>query len=211
MGSEPLVLKGVDSIGRYGGTWFQTVGSPHEAEYVGSFFAGASLVRWSPLGYPIVPHIAKRWDSSPDKREWTFYLRRGMKWSDGHPFTANDLLYWWEKEIPLNIPGVATADWMDIGGKTGEITKIDDHTIKFIFPLPYGAFLESLAKFYEICSPQHYLEKYHPVLGDDALIEATMEERWQPSRRSLYASLKLWNNPEQPRTPEDLAVDLSYV
>jgi len=199
VGSEPLVLKGVDSIGRYGGTWFQVVGSPHQAEYVGSFFAGSSLVRWSPLGYPIVPHIAKRWDSSPDKRAWTFYLRRGMKWSDGHPFTADDILYWWEKEIPLNVPGVAAAEWMDIGGKTGEITKIDDHTVKFVFPHPYGTFLEALAKFNDICSPQHYLEKYHPVFGDDALIEANMEERRLPSRRSLYASLKLWNNPEHPR------------
>ncbi len=198
VGSEPLVLKGVDSNGVYGGTLFQVVGSPHAAEHVGYFFAGSLLVRWSPFGYPIVPHIAKGWESSPDKKEWTFYLRRGMKWSDGHPFTADDILYRWYQEGNPKLYG-DLPHWMKIKGKPGEVLKIDDYTVKFIFPHSYGAFLEGLAKFVDFCSPRHYLEKYHPVLGDDNLIEATLRKKRLPSRTSLYASLKLWNNPEHPR------------
>ncbi len=199
VGPEPVVLKGVDSIGSYGGTWLQVVGSPTEVGGVKGYYAGSTLVRFSALGYPIVPHVAKRWESSPDKREWTFYLRKGMKWSDGHPFTVDDILYWWEKEIPFNILGMETADWMDIGGKRGDVIKIDDHTVKFVFPQPYGTFLERLARATEYCAPRHYLEKYNPVIGDDALIEATLEERRLPSRNRLYYLLKLWSNPAIPR------------
>ena len=198
VGFEPVVLKGVDSIGSYGGTFFQVVGAPYQASFNGSFYAGSTLVRWSPLGYPIVPHIAKGWESSPDKKEWTFYLRRGMKWSDGHPFTADDILYWWDKGIAYDLY-IELPDWMKVGGKTGKIVKIDDYTIKFVFPQPYGAFLEGLAGAIDYCSPRHYLEKYHPVFGDEALIEATLEARRLPSRKSLYALLQLWNNPEHPR------------
>ena len=199
VGPEPVVLKGVDSIGSYGGTWFQVVGSPSEVGIAGGGYAGPSLVRFSPLGYPIVPHIAKGWESSADKSEWTFYLRKGMKWSDGHPFTTDDILYWWEKEIPQEIPGMESTDWMKIGGRIGKIIKIDDHTVKFIFPQPFGAFLEGLTRVSEFCSPRHYLEKYNPVYGDNALIEATLEARRLPSRNSLYHILRLWSNPEIPR------------
>ena len=199
VGSEPLVLKGVDSIGSYGGTWFQVVGAPSEASYISSFYSGSTFVRWSPFGYPIIPHVAKGWDSSPDKKEWTFHLRRGMKWSDGHPFTADDILYRWYKEALPDSYESILPHWLKIGGEAGKVIKIDNYTVKFIFSQPYGSFLEALAKFIDFCSPRHYLEKYHPVLGDDALIEATMEARRLPSRRSLYALLKSWNNPEHPR------------
>lgn len=199
VGSEPVVLNGVDGIGRYGGTWLHVVGSPSEVGVMGAYYSGATLVRFSPLGYPIVPHIAKSWESSPDKREWTFYLRRGMKWSDGHPFTAEDILYRLNVELNPNLPGNITPDWMKIGGKRGEIVKIDDNTVKFVFPQPYGTFLERLARATDFCAPRHYLEKYHPKVGDIDLIETTLKARRLPSSRSLYILLKSWANPEHPR------------
>ena len=199
VGHEPLVLKGVDGIGKFGGTWFHVVGSQTDLSQIQSFYSGTTLVRWSPLGYPIVPHVAKGWDSSPDLKEWTFYLREGMKWSDGHPFTTNDILFWWEDIIKYDLYDSVPPDWMKVGGKTGEIVKIDDYTVKFVFPQPYGAFLERLVRAIDFCLPRHYLEKYHPIIGNEVLIEATLEERRLPSRNTLYASLKLWNNPEHPR------------
>ncbi len=199
VGPEPVVFKGVEGIGSYGGTWFEVAGSQNDIRKIVSFSSGSTLVRWSPLGYPIVPHVAKGWESSPDKREWVFYLRRGMKWSDGHPFTADDILYRLYGETDPVYPGSLPPQWMKVGGKVGETVKIDDYTVKFIFPQPYGSFLDFMAKSSDFCSPRHYLEKYHPKLGDDSLIEATLEARRLPSRRSLYVILKLTNNPEHPR------------
>ena len=98
--TEPLVLAGVDGIGRYGGNWIDAVTWDSQVwDRMNRYNAGVTLARWSPDGYPIGPHVAKSWDSSPDHRRWTFHLRPGMKWSDGFPFTADDFVYWFEWEV----------------------------------------------------------------------------------------------------------------
>ena len=200
VGPEPVVIEGVDGIGNYGGTWFRVEWAHGNLSLVESFYSGATLVRWSPLGYPIVPHVARGWESSPDKKEWTVRLRKGMKWSDGHPFTADDILFWYYQEVKLDYAHDASrSDWMMVGGEHGEIIKLDDYTVKFVFTKPYGVFLEHLGRAWFFCSPRHYLEKYHPELGDDKLIEETMAARRLPSRKSLYLLLKKWFNPEHPR------------
>lgn len=200
VGSEPVVIDGVDGIGNYGGTWFRVTRANANIDLMYNFMSGSTLVRWSPLGYPIVPHVARGWKSSPDLKEWTVYLRKGMKWSDGHPFTADDIVYWYNDEVLRDyLEDSGRASWMIVGGKKGEIVKIDDHTLKFIFPKPYGVFLEHMGRAFYYCSPRHYMEKYHPELGDDGLIEKTMEARRLPSRKSLYVLLAKWSNPEHPR------------
>ena len=154
VGSEPVVLEGPDGIGKYGGTWLRLANAPGDVGIITWRLSGASLVRWSPLGYPIRPQLAKSWSVSPDKREWTFTLRRGAKWSDGEPFTADDILYWWQEEqLKINSTPVA---WMSVGGKRGDIIKIDDFTVKFVFPNSNAALLENLAKSI-VGSPKHYL------------------------------------------------------
>ena len=110
VGPEPVVIEGVDGIGKYGGTWNIVTNALATLTTIEVWMAGSCMVRWSPMGYPIVPHVAKRWEVTPDKKEWTFYLRKGMKWSDGHPFTADDILYWWEHEVKDEIVGFPA--WM---------------------------------------------------------------------------------------------------
>ena len=64
------------------------------------------------------------------------HLRRGMKWSDGKPFTADDFVFWFE-DIYRNkdlVPTPSAA--MAINGKQGEIEKVDTHTVRFKFPEP---------------------------------------------------------------------------
>lgn len=200
VGPEPVVIDGVDGIGNYGGTWFRVTRALANIDLIYNFMSGSTLVRWSPLGYPIVPHVAKGWESSPDKKEWTIYLRKGMKWSDGHPFTADDILYWYNEEVLRDyIEDSGRANWMIVSGEQGEIVKIDDYTLKFIFTKPYGVFLEQVSRAWYFCSPRHYMEKYHPDLGDAELIEKTMGARRLPSRKSLYVLLAKWLNPEHPR------------
>jgi peptide/nickel transport system substrate-binding protein len=54
----------------------------------------SSLFRWSPLGDPIVPHLALSVDESEDRKEYVVHLRPGVRWSDGAPFGAADILFW---------------------------------------------------------------------------------------------------------------------
>ncbi len=99
VGPEPVVQRGVEGVGQYGGTWFRVNLSNLDIANNVRYMSGDLLARWSPIGYPIVPHVARKWEPSSDYGDWTFFFRKGMKWSDGHPFTTEDILYWWDWDI----------------------------------------------------------------------------------------------------------------
>lgn len=208
VGEEPLVLKS-DEIGAYGGTWQYLSG---DDLYVFSLasrrFGNTCLVRWSPQGYPIVPNFARSFTVSDNYRVFTFTLRKGARWSDGVPFTADDIMYWWQKEmlmpnIMLETSGVSDIPpFMKVRGKLGRVEKIDDYHVRFSFDEPNGYFLPKMCTWYGLPmtnTPKHYLEKYHPIEGDQALIEKTRRQRQLPSAQALYAALKDPSNPEHPR------------
>jgi len=208
VGPEPIVMQGVDGIGRYGGTWERLAASDFDASTIAALLSYTNLVRWSPEGYPIVPHLAKSWEISPDYRTFTFQLRKGMRWSDGAPVTADDFLYWYEMEVKaLKIPAPDILRNQGDGSDVARLEKLDDFTIRFSFAHPYALFLERLATvraipnelLQEYCVPSHYLRKYHPIVGDQALIARTMRELNVPTPRALYFRMKEWKNPDQPR------------
>ena len=201
VGEEPCVMKGVDGIGKYGGTWLRLNGL-----VLGSRMSYSTLVRFSPQGFPIVPHLAKSWEVSDNYKKWTFNLRKGVKWSDGYPFTSADIKYCWDNEINCqeiyggNIPQEFLTD-------NGESCKLicysnDPYKVTFLFPEPKGLFLALMATSYGgrlANSPEHYLRKYHPVLGDKKLINKALGASKMQSARSLYYYLKEYNNPHHPR------------
>jgi len=200
VGPEPMVMAGPDGLGRYGGTWTRAVQREGEIEHVLAAKIGSSmLVRWSPMGYPIAPNVAKSWEASEDYRVWTVRLRRGMRWSDGHPFTTEDVMYWWEHEMKAFDQIETAAPFMVVEGEVGEIEALDAHTLEFRFPKPYSLFVEMLLHRRYVYSPKHYMKPYHPELGDPELIETKMEELHLPTRRALYSRLQRADNPEHPR------------
>lgn len=203
VGDEPVVAEGVDGIGRYGGTWIRVSTLDSDAFGVmGHRMSYVTLVRWSPQGYPIVPHVARSFTVSPDCREFTFALRKGMKWSDGHPFTADDILYCWEHEINDDLLSGAMPPLMKIAGQAGKVEKIDDYHVKFTFPRPNGLFLIKLATpagMRIVSTPVHYLRKYHPRIGDKKAIREMMDARRLPSPLAVYRTLRDSTNPEHPR------------
>ena len=99
VGPEPVVLDGLAGIGNYGGTWFRVETSALRVDPSNRRMSCSYFFRQSPQGFPIVPHIAKAWEASADKRVWTMYLRKGIRWSNGHPFTADDIVYRWTKDL----------------------------------------------------------------------------------------------------------------
>lgn len=202
VGPEPVVMRGVDGIGRYGGTWMRVANSAGDVSVIGWRLSYAGLVRWSPHGYPIVPHLARSVTPRDGYREFLIELRRGARWSDGHPFTADDVLYWWEAESLDTAVGSGRApNWMFIAGQPGTIEKLDDFTLVIRFPEPYGLFLEMLAvsSHHMANSPAHYLRPRHPIHGDQDLIRAEMALYGLPSARALYAFCKQWEHPDHPR------------
>jgi len=202
VGSEPAVAEGIEGIGRYGGTWLRVANSAGDVGILSSRFSYANLVRWSPHGYPIVPHAAKSFDVSEDNRIFTFTLRKGMKWSDGKPFTTQDILYWWEHEVCDRQIYGSLPDYMRTQGKPGMLECLDEQTVRFLFPEPNGIFLARMATYAGrnmLDCPRHYLKKYHPTIGDQELIRRTMEARQLKSAIAVYRAMKNVFNPEHPR------------
>lgn len=197
VGEEPLVLAGVDGIGNYGGTWIRVANSPSDVSVIEWRLSYASLVRWSPGGYPIVPHVAKSWEVNDDYTEWIFHLRRGMKWSDGHPFTAQDIEYWYYWEI-LGMEG-EPPEAFRVKGTIARVEALDDLTVKFSFDHPQGLFLELLARATDTFSPEHYMKQFHPDGGDPEAIRRAMEAEGLTTERAVYVRKMRYDNPEHPR------------
>jgi ABC-type dipeptide/oligopeptide/nickel transport system permease component/ABC-type transport system substrate-binding protein len=202
-GVEPLVLDaGTDLEPESGGTWYRAALSLSDVNVMMLRLSAATLVRWSPQGYPIVPHIARAWEISDDYRIFTFHLRRGARWSDGAPLTTDDIRYWWEMESVHPQMRSTAPLLMRIGDQSGHVEIVDRWTFRFVFPEPNALFLEKLASFAGttvLNSPAHYLAPLHPFDGNPELIAAEMNRLRMPSPRALYTAVRERHNPAHPR------------
>jgi peptide/nickel transport system substrate-binding protein len=91
---EPLVVKPIEKIGKYGGSWRGGFTGTKDFHAFGRYVYDP-ILRWprNPKD-PIQPGLAKKWEWSKDGKTLTLYLRKGLKWSDGHPFTTKDITFW---------------------------------------------------------------------------------------------------------------------
>src|SRR5712692_8204905 len=96
IGEDPLVIKPVHEIGRYGGTIRRGFTGPGDWSAGVRFCGNDSLVHWDVTGTKPTPLTAKSWQFSDGDKTLTIHLRRGMRWSDGKPFTADDFVFWFE-------------------------------------------------------------------------------------------------------------------
>ncbi|HZC25417.1 MAG TPA: ABC transporter substrate-binding protein, partial [Actinopolymorphaceae bacterium] len=208
--SKPMVVKPVERTGVYGGEWRSALTGNAEAAYVYTFTAYEHLVRWK-ADYrgaagtkDIEPNVAERFEASADGTTYTFWLRPGMRWSDGRPFTADDVVFAVEdalldKDIsPDGTPLLAAPD-----GRPARIEKIDDHTVKIIFPAPSGLFLQQLAGpngFVLDKYPRHYLSQFHKKYnpGADALAKKAGMKDWVALFGSKASPWSFGDNPDLP-------------
>ncbi len=168
---EPLIIPPVERIGHYGGTWRRgfTGLDTNNMDRI----AHDHVLYFDFDGYTLMPHIAKDWDISEDGTTFIIYLRNGMKWSDGAPFTADDFVFAFE-EVTMNEklnpvkPGYAAVD-----GQSFKCEKLDETTIRYTFHKPNYVFIEKVgglfvggqfvqggnAPFY---APRHYLMQFLP-------------------------------------------------
>ena len=212
LGQDPLVIKPVHDIGKYGGTWRRGFIGP--ADVFNGFRAGMNdkILYFDYTGTQVVPNLAKGWELSADGRTTTIFLRRGMKWSDGHPFTADDFMFWYE-DMYQNKDLVPTqSPVMTINFKPVELQKVDSYTVRFVSPDPYYLLPEILAAVLDLggharwgrlatggFAPAHYLKQFHPkYVAREALDQKVKEAKFD----NWVALFKFKNdstlNPELP-------------
>ncbi|MDP8262192.1 MAG: ABC transporter substrate-binding protein [Candidatus Ancaeobacter aquaticus] len=105
----------------------------------------------------VEPQLAHSWDRSPDGKSWLFHLRDDVKWSDGKPFTADDVVFTFRKLIfNKDIPN-SMRDIFTIEGKEITVEKVDDYTVRFTLPTKFAPFLRSMSA---PILPKHILEEY---------------------------------------------------
>ena len=176
----PKVVTPVEGPGQYGGTWRMGLNGGQDNALLTRTMAYEHLVRWTPDWTAIEANVAESYEVNEEATEYTFKLREGMKWSDGEPFTADDIVFWYE-DIVLDEEYGTThpqGNWLKAGGETVAVEKVDDYTVKLKFAAPNGLFLQRLATpdGAEITRwPKHYCSQFHPKYNADN-IEALAAE-----------------------------------
>src|SRR5712692_2711763 len=184
---EPLVIKPVHEIGKYGGTWRRGFTGPGDRWNGNRTVTGPdSLLFWDYTGEKAGPNVAKSFEFLDGGRTFVLHLRKGMRWSDGEPFTANDFVFWYE-DIYKNEELMPTPNiLLSINGKQGRLEKGDDYTVRYVFPDPYFLISDLMAGSTAISghafqgdmlmgsfAPAHYLKQYLPkyASGGKAAVE----------------------------------------
>jgi peptide/nickel transport system substrate-binding protein len=213
--SDLLVIKPVHEIGKYGGNLRRAFTGPADHENGNRLNSSDKILTFDYTGTDIVPSLAKDWKVSDDGKTTTIYLRKGAKWSDGTPFTADDFMFWYN-DIYMNDQIVPVPFFeFQVNGKSGTMRKIDDYTVAFEFPESYAYFVYQLAGDTAVGSgfstrgafqnwggcyaPAHYLKQFLPKYSSEAEVNAKARAEGFDGWVSLLRMKTSWAlNPELP-------------
>jgi peptide/nickel transport system substrate-binding protein len=182
--AEPFVWKSdmmSDGVGQYGGVWRGVWAVPLEgwnfaAGAIQGWFGIEAIVQEEPMATgPMflttdvspLPQLAKSWEWSEDGLQLTMHLIEGIKWSDGDPFTTEDIMFLWEDNIhDPNVSTWTSADFWSIEGQPITLEAPDDYTLLWTFPVPRpDKFLYNITNLNFSPGPAHILKPFHPKYG----------------------------------------------
>lgn len=164
---DPPIVTPLDPDGRYGGTARITRNEWLTFPNVETPLAISADMR------TFLPNLALRWEVTEAGKHITFYLRRGVRWSDGHPFTAEDLAFSFN-DLFLN-KEFAPVSIRSIRG--GRAVVVNPLTIRYEFPYPNPLFVNWLAQYGNfMLAPKHHFAQFHPDYAGKASVDAKMKE-----------------------------------
>lgn len=160
---NPVVVQPLEEIGNYGGTWYIAVTGRHYAlqSYLSGRIADMDLFQYDFSGTKLLPNLVDEWAVSEDAKTYTIHFREGLRWSDGEPFTTDDIMFWYEEILTNEELTPTPPSWMRMGDEFIEIKQIDNYTIEFDLPGPNGVFLNNIQGNFPFF-PKHYLKQFHP-------------------------------------------------
>ncbi|WP_420406366.1 ABC transporter substrate-binding protein [Nisaea sp.] len=188
-------------IGRHGGRIESLIRKEKDVKLL-TVYGYARLVGYD-RSFKLVPDILERYEVEEGRR-FTFHLRKGHRWSDGHPFTAEDFRFWWE-DVATNakLRPAGPPSTMLVDGTPPSFAVIDSETVQFEWAVPNPDFLDRLAGASPlfIYAPAHYLGQFHEAYADEAQLAAEIAAAGSRDWVELFDAkdnLYFANNPDLP-------------
>ena len=187
-----MVIQTVEEVGQYGGRW--TFGIPTQSQLgVYSYATYDFAARWNRAADLIIPNVLRDWEFSEDGRTITMYLRAGMKWSDGQPFTADDIVFWLDDFVRNDPISPGKPGWLLVAGELPVGRKIDDTTVRWTFAAPPGLLLNDFATTRgNIFAPKHYMEQFHVDYTDADKVQGMAKEAGFEDWTQLFRNKRDW-------------------
>jgi peptide/nickel transport system substrate-binding protein len=197
---EPAVAE-LETIGSPGGELRMLMGGPKDTRMM-VVYGYARLVGYNP-SLDLAPDILRSVEVE-DNRIFTLHLRKGHKWSDGHPFTSDDFRYWFEdvaQDRHLSPSGLPIS--MLPQGERPRFEVLDETTVSFSWTRPNPLFLPDLAgpsPLY-IYRPSHYLKQFNQKYADKAALDALVKQANQRSWAALHNKMDTMYRDDNPDMP----------
>ncbi len=153
--------------------------------------------------FKLVPDLLESFEVV-ENRIFTFRLRKGHKWSDGHPFTSEDIRYAWEDVITdPELGGGSLPPALVAGGKGPVFEIVDETTVRFIWEAPNPAFLLALAAPRPIflALPSHYMKQFHKKYQTEDKLKELAAAASAKNWRGLHIRKGRQYRPENPELP----------
>ncbi|MCA1952773.1 MAG: ABC transporter substrate-binding protein, partial [Hyphomicrobiales bacterium] len=187
--------------GRHGGTLRMLMGDQRDIRFM-TVYGYARLVTFDMAG-DLVPDILARVEVEAG-RVFTLHLRPGHKWSDGHPFTAEDFRYWWE-DVATNARLNRSGPPMPLlaAGEPPEFAVLDATTVRYAWKTPNPMFLPALASAQPqvIAMPAHYMKRFHARHAEPAALAAEIKAAKVRDWGALHERKSRSYRPENPDLP----------
>jgi peptide/nickel transport system substrate-binding protein len=170
---KPLVVQPLKRSGRYGGTLRGTSLAPATTSDLQTTMV-PSLFRFSHDLAERHPEVAESFDFNADFTTCVIRLREGLRWSDGEPFTADDVIFYFEDwQFDEELSPIVAPQWVRDGERM-QVSKRGDHAVQFDFAVatPSFALLNYTGAPAEPYVPAHFLKRFHPRYNPDAESEA---------------------------------------
>ncbi|HZC28019.1 MAG TPA: ABC transporter substrate-binding protein [Actinopolymorphaceae bacterium] len=184
--------------GKYGGA-INTVTTASDSGAHAEYMYGHSLLRWLNDGQAIGPGLVESWESNDDASQWTLHFRKGVKWSDGMPWTTADIMFWWEDMVLNEEHSEVPPDEARSGkGTLMKMTAPDDLTISMSFDAPAPLTADRLAMWVKRgvgpgwMEPKHYMKQFHPRYNKK------VPKDWATDKGDFDEKRRWFTNPEAP-------------
>jgi peptide/nickel transport system substrate-binding protein len=194
---KPLLVKPVQA-GQYGGSLSMLIGRSRDVRML-VVYGYARLVGYD-RDFKIAPDILESIDVKDD-RVFTMKLRKGHRWSDGQPFTAEDFRYFWEdvandKELSPTGP---PSDLL-VNGEAPKVEYPDKFTVRYSWSKPNADFLPRMAGASPlfIFRPAHYLKNFHRKHNKKVEAEGAGSKRGWAAVHNREDNMYQYDNPKLP-------------